>query len=540
MLPVSAFGRERWTELNLGPFYIDFVNDPAAARDVLTQFEQVRWVLGGSLEIQDLRSLWPIRVVYEPSAGAPGEFIQRNGQFLLVCRPGSRPSLEQVTAILLEANTPRLPEEAQSGLLQLFGTLEAQGSHVSWGGPIPKPNLAWARMQLFATRFEYRASLHVLVASLKSGSSLSVAERNAFGKDPAVLEKEVRANLAAGNWQAVAVSGRPLDPKRDFGEHALDPAIADCYHADSLLESNLKAAETLYKGAIEAGGPAKAMGFAGLAEVARRQKEDPKPFLQNALDAGIISAPVDVALAALEPPQRALELLKRAAALNPLWAVPIYEQARLATDPAVKETLLRKAVQIDPRATTYWLELAQLQTTNGHAIEAQGSWLRAEDSAGTAAEKERIHQMRMDIEQKRLDAADEERVRERDAAHADDQRAQDNEAAAIRAAEEKANRENDVAAGDDKPADVVPWDAMLPQRKLSGMLTQVDCLRGGKTRLIIQERSGKTTSVLGDSNLTTALSCGTQQPPKKVSISYAADPDQHFRTAGRLVNLQLQ
>jgi len=519
---------------------VDFVNDPAAARDVLTQFEQARWVLGNLLEIQELRSLWPIRVVFEPSAGAAGEFTERNGQFLLVCLPGSRPSLEQVTAILLEANTPRLPDDAQSGLLQLFGTLEAHGSHVTWGGPILKPNLAWARMQLFATRFEYRASLHVLVASLKSGSSLSVAERNAFGKDPAVLEKEVQANLAAGNWQAVSVSGRPLDPKRDFGEHSLDAAVADCYHADSLLETDLKAAEALYNGAIGAGGTAKALGFAGLAEVAKRRKEDPKPFLQNALDAGIISAPVDVALAALEPPQRALELLKRAAALNPLWAVPIYEQARLTTDPAAKEALLRKAAQIDPRATSYWLDLAQLQTTNGHAIEAQGSWLRAEDSAPTAGEKDHIHQMRMDTEQGRLDAADAERIREREAAHADDQRAQDNEADAIRAAEEKANRENDLAAGNEKPADVVPWDATLPQRKLTGLLTQVDCLHGGKTRLTIQERSGKTTSVLGDSNLTTAISCGIQQPPKKVSISYAADPDAHFRTAGRLVNLQLQ
>lgn len=539
MLPGSAWGRERWSELNLGPFYVDFVND-AGARDVLTQLEQVRWVLGGLLEIQDLRSLWPIRVVFEPSAGSSGEFIQRNGQFLLVCRPGSRPSLEQVTAILLQANTPRLPDEAQSGLLQLFGTLEAHGSHVTWGGPISKPNLAWARMQLFATRFEYRSSLHVLVASLKNGSSLSVAERNAFGKDPAALEKEVQANLAAGNWQAVSVSGRPLDPKRDLGEHSLDAAIADCYHADSLLETDLKAAEAFYQGAIETGGPAKALGFAGLAEVARRRKEDPKPYLKNALDAGIISAPVDVALAALEPPQRALELLKRAAALNPLWAVPIYEQALLTTDPAAKETLLRKVVQIDPRATSYWLDLAQLQTANGHAIEAQGSWLRAEDSAPTTAEKDRIRQMRTDTEQERLDAADAERVREREAAHADDQRAQDSEAAAIRAAEEKANRENDLAAGNDKPADVVPWDSTLPQRNLTGLLTQVDCLHGGKTRLTVRDRSGNTTAVLSDSNLVTTISCGIQQPPKKVSISYAADPDNHFRTAGRLVNLQIQ
>jgi hypothetical protein len=500
----------------------------------------VRWVLGGLLEIQDLRSLWPVRIVFDPAAGPGNRFVELNGQYLLVCRPDAHPSLEQLATIFLDANTPRLPDEAQSGLLQLFGTLEAHGSHVSWGGPIPKPNLAWARMQLFATRFEYRASLHILVTSLKNGRSLAVAERNAFGKDPAALEKEAQANLAAGDWQPVSISGRPLDPKRDFGEHSLDPDLADCYRADSLLDTDLKTAEGLYKNAVQSGGQAKAFGFAGLAEVARRRKEDPKPFLQNALDAGILSAPVFVALAALEPPQRAMELLKRAAALNPVWGVPVYEQSRLTEDPAAKEALLRKAVQIDRRATDYWVELAQVQISNGHPIEAQGSWLRAEDSATTQAEKDRIHKMRMDTEQERLDAADAERTRQRETAHADDQRAQDNESAAIRAAEEKANRENDLLSGSDKPVDAVPWDSTLPQKKLTGMLTQVDCLRGGKARLTIRDRSGKITAVLSDSNLNGGLSCGVQQPPKAIALSYAADPDDRLRTAGRVVSLQLQ
>ncbi len=85
--------------------------------------------------------------------------------------------------------------------------------------PCPHPDLAWARMQLFATKFEYSASFHVFVSSLRNGSSLRVAERNAFNRDPDHLEKEAAANLQSGHWKRSAVSGRPLDPKRDLGEH---------------------------------------------------------------------------------------------------------------------------------------------------------------------------------------------------------------------------------------------------------------------------------------------------------------------------------
>jgi hypothetical protein len=540
-LSTEAFAREHWTELNVGPFFIDTPGDTSAARDDLAQLEQLRWVLGGLLEVQDLRSLWPIRIVFDNNAKTnPNEFVSQNGQFLLICRPDFHLPLDKVAALFLEANTPRLPDDADSSLQQLFSTLEAHGSHVSWGGPVAHPDLAWARMQLFATRFEYRLSLHILVTSLKNGSSLPVAERNAFGKDPAVLDKEAQANLNAGKWEPVAVSGRPLDPKRDFGEHSVDNAVVDTYRASAELATNPKEAEALYKAAIEAGGTAKALGFAGLAEVARLQNEDPKPFLQDAIDAGSSSAPVYVAAAAEgAPPKKATELLKLAASLNPKWAVPVYQQARLATDPAAKEALLRKAAQIDLRGTEYWIELAQLQTEDGHPIEAQGSWLRAEDSAPTQAERDHIHQLRLDTEQKRLDAADEERARNRDAAHQDDQRAQDNEAAAIRAAEEKANHALDQTAGSDKPETVVPWDSVVPKRKLTGVLTLVECLHGGRTRLTVKDRAGKSTLLLSDKTSTPSLACGAQQPPKHVSLSYAAEPDDQFRTAGRVLSIQL-
>ena len=312
--PLAA--AQRWTELNIGPFYVYTTGDIGAARDALTQLEQTRWVLGGLLESKDLPSLWPIRIIYtnvEKTNPTP-QFVWQNATYLLILPPGTRPPLDQIAGILLDANTPRLPEDAESGLRQLFATLEAKGSRVTWGGAPPHPDLAWARMQLLATKFEYFSDFHIFLATLKSGSTLRSAEQNAFGKDYQTIEKEVAANLSAGTWQPVPVSGRPLDPKRDLGEHSIDEAVIQGYLANGSHASKPNAGEAA-----------------------------------SLIKAGVRNAPVYVAAAENLPPDQALPLLKKAAQLNPQWAEPIYRQAQLATDPAEKENLLKKALQLEPR-----------------------------------------------------------------------------------------------------------------------------------------------------------------------------------------------
>lgn len=493
-----ATAKGRWTELNIGPFFVLTDSDTGAARNAITQLEQVRWVLGGLLESQDLPSLWPIRVVLTNSSSTEPEasvsisyekksdskqFTLKNGQYLLIADPKAHVPVGEVAGILLDANMPHLPPEVESGLRALFSTLEAHGSRVTWGGAPAHLDLAWARMQLLATKFEYSSSFHVFLAALKSGSSLRVAEQNAFGKDYKTLEQEAAANLASGHWEAVSVSGRPLDPKRDLGEHSVDGD------------------------------------------------------LQSITQTGGNQAPVYVAQAKDLPPEQALPLLKKAAQLNPLWGEPVYLQAQLSTNPAEKEALLKKATQLEPRATNYWLELAHIQTANGHASAAQGSWLRAEVSAPTEAERERIHQARLDSEQERLDAAERERRREREAVHLADQKAQDSEAARIRAAEEKANQAVDSAAGGTKPSDIVSWDS-LASRKVRGVLTRVDCLSHG-ARLSITT-AGKVLDLFLPDATTLKLGCGAQSPPRRISVAYVADNDEVRHTAGNITSLELQ
>jgi hypothetical protein len=538
-LPVAA--TSHWTELNIGPFYVDTDADIGAARDRLTQLEQLRWVLGGLLESKDLPSLWPIRVLLTNSArtNPNSHFVWQNACYLLVARPQSKLPLDEAAGILLDANTPRLPPEVESGLRQLFSTLEAHGSRVTWGGAPPRPDLAWARMQLFATRFEYGSSFHIFLNALR-GSTVHAAEQNAFGKDSKLLEQQAETNLAAGNWQAVPVSGRPLDPKRDFGEHSLDPVLAEVYLTNANFAADPKAAEAAYKAAIEAKGTAAALGYEGMAQVAEREHDNPKPFLDDAIHAGSKSAPVYLAAADGLDAAAAEPLLKRAAQLNPLWGEPIYRQADLATDPAQKERLLKEAAKLDPRATEYWLELAKVQTEAGEATAAQGTWLRAEDSATNEAERNRIHQLRLDSEQERLDAADEARRRDREAVHLDDERAQQAELDRIRAAESKANQTADAQAGTEKPENAIPWDQVVAQKKLQGTLVEVDCLRTA-TRLVVKDKSGSSIQLLLKPAAPPAgLSCGMQRPPLRVTVAYSADPDERFHTAGTVVTMQVQ
>jgi hypothetical protein len=540
----EANAKDHWTELNIGPFYVDTDSDTGAARDALTQLEQLRWVLGGLLESKDLHSVWPLRVVLSNSAKtnpttSGTEFVLQNAQYVLLTAPGSHLPLGQVAAILLEANTPRMPADVESGLQQLFDTLEARGSRVSWGGAPAHADLAWARVQLLATKFEYGTSFHIFLNALKGGSTLRAAERNALGKDPDLLEKEASANLAKGAWEAVSVSGRPLDPKRDFGEHAVDGTIAGVYVADSQLSVDPKASEAPYKAAVEAGGAVAALGYEGLAQVAKLKKDDPKPFLENAIHAGSKSPPIYLAAAIDLDAAEALPLLKKAAQLNPLWAEPVFRQAQFASGLVEKEALIKRATELDPRISQYWIELAQVQTENGHATIAQGSWLRAEDSARNEAERERIHQLRMDSEQHRLDAADAERRREREAAHLADQHAQEAQADRIHTAEEKANQALDTAAGAPTPDQVVPWSSMVPKKKIQGVLVQVDCLRTG-ARLGVKGRAGQILELFLKDAAPLNLACGTQHSPRRVSISYLAQPDDARHTAGDITEIEWQ
>ncbi len=178
-----------------------------------------------------------------------------------------------------------------------------------------------------------------------------------------------------------------------------------------------------------------------------------------------------------------------------------------------------------------------MQTTNGHASAAQGSWLRAEASAPTQAERDGIHKQRMASEQERLDAAENERRREREAVHLADEKAQDTEAARIRAAEQEANQSVDSAAGGTQPSVIVPWDS-LASKKVRGVLLRVDCLSHG-ARLSVKSAGTVLDLFLADATKL-KLACGVQSPARRISLAYVAQMDEVRRTSGNITSLEIQ
>lgn len=492
------------------------------------------------LESKELPSLWPIRLILtRKSPSEAARVVAQNGQYLILAAPGEKLPLSDVARVLLDANTPRIPAEAETGLCELFSTLEAHGSHVTWGAPVPKPDLPFARVQLFATKFEYQLSFHVFVSALKNGSSIRVAEQNAFGKKPDLLEKEAADQLAAAHWEAAVVSGRPLDPKRDFGEHQVDGAYVAAYMAFGTLGSDPKGAEAVFKEAVESGGAAMALGYEGMAALAEHAGRDPQLHLEDAMRAGSTSAPVYVAAAKNRTTTEALSLLKKAVIFNPKWSEPIYQQSELQQDPAEKERLLKQAVALEPRRTELWIHLAQLQASNGHAAAAQGSWLRAAESAASPQEKQRIEGMHSSSEAERLNAAEAERVREREAAHQDDQKAENAELARIKAAEEKANKRLSASADEAPPEKVVPWEDMLPKKTVTGVLAKTECVHGG-ARLSVRDRGGRTLLLLLPDAQGAGFDCSAAAGSRRVTASYVVENDESAHTAGRILSIELR
>lgn len=433
-----------------------------------------------------------------------------------------------------------MPPAVESGLRQLFNTLEAKGSRVTWGGPPQHPDLAWARMQLFATKPEYSGRFHIFLTTVADGSGISIAETNAFGKSADLIEKEASSNLASHNWQAVPVSGRPLDPHRDFGEHSLDAIAAEVYLTGARLPADQKAAEDAAKAAVMAGKETSALGYEALAELAQLQNKDPQPYLQQAIEAGSHSANVYFMESQNVMPVDVLPMLRKAAIFNPRWAEPVLGEAQVAADTRDYEELLKQAVKLEPRSAENWQLLAQAQLVNGQVAQAQGTWLRAENAATSDAERAKIHHRRLDFEAKRLDAAEAERRHERDAAVADDQRARNAEEDRIRQAEEKANAALDAQAGGAEPTNVVPWWNDKSGMTIKGMLTKVDCL-SGHDRLWVTGADGKPIPLLlRNPSQFPPLACGPRHPPQNITLGYSPHRDSTSGTAGEIRHLTVQ
>lgn len=537
-----AYSKGRWTEFNIGPFRVDTDADFEQARQQLARAEQMRWVLGGMLEAKDLQAVWPFRILLTPAAKGSTGFVVAHGEYILALNSGSQLPLQDMVRLFLEANTSRLPAEVESGLPLLFAGMEAHGSRLTWAIPPTHPTLDWARMQLFATKPEYAGRFSIFLNNLRGGSLLTVAEANAFGKDSKTLEQEAKGNLALGTWQPVTISGRPLDPKRDLGEHTFDPVLAELYLADAALATDERGAERAYKAAGDAG--YQALAQEGIARVVMQEKGDPREYLDAAVAAGSKNAWVYEQASQSRPPAEAIGLLKTAASLNPRWWLPVEKQAQLTENSAEKQALLTAACKLNPRSASLWQQLAELQTKMGRGMAAQNSWIRAEDAAVNAQERERIHGLREGSEERRLDAEEQARRDSQAAARAEEDRLRSQQQDRIKAAEERAAEAN----GDVDPAalqNVSPW-WNAGERPAQAELIRVDCL-DNQARLWLKSSSGKALVLLVPDQKHARidgggaeLGCGIQNPPRKLTLTYKQRVDRQLKTMGDVTAIHFE
>lgn len=547
VLLLSAIGlqaKDEWSELNIGPFRVDFNRDESKARETLADLEQLRWILGGMLETKDLEATWPFRIlITSDTAGSAPGFTFGHGEYIAAIRPGDPAPMADIAKIFIEENTPRLPAAIDSNLPLLFERLSAKGSRVAWAAPPPRPTLDWARVRLLATKPAYADRFRVFLNNLRGGAPLPVAETNAFGVESKQLEAEISAYFAAANFQPVTVSGRPLDPRKDFGEHTLDDDLAALYLADTKLKTNRDTADRAYKAAAEAGN--RALAEEGFALLVAAQEDDPGEYLENAIKAGSNSAWIYEQAAERQPELEAKKSLTKATELNPKWWLPYAKLAALSKRPAEKESLLVEATKRNARSSDLWQSLAEVQSAEGKGMAAQNSWIRAEDAAATPEERALVERKRKSLENERLDAMDKAKRDAREAALADDQRAYDAQMARIREAEEKANRQNRAESDPEANDAVLPW-FNHGEHPLEAVLVRVDCLNGA-ARLFLRDTAGKTLNLLVEDpkhvpidGASTTLGCGIQQPTRRVTIVFKARRDKQLGTSGDVTAIHFE
>ena len=548
-----AHADEHWLQFRSGPFEVFTDAGARAGRETLVRFEEFRHGLGLIVGEADLQSPQPVRILLfrnsreqAPYNGLRGPLVQGRDRYdiLLTDRQPISPEVYRAaTRMFLAANVARLPAHFERGLVAFFSTIQVSGIRITVGAPPDgaERDLDWARVHLLVTNPEYYGRLRVLLFNLRKGVDELPAYRNAFGKTPAEIEAQTKQHLAAGNWATTELSARPLSVERDFPERALDKEDRQLAFADLLTgdESRRLYADLIQQHAHSA------EAHEGLAQLALRagQRDEARQQFAAAIAAGSQSANCYLTYAGLETDQaKALGALEQAAKLNPKLAEPHFLMAQRLANPGQKVAQLKLAATLEPRNVSYWSALAQAYLDQHVYSEAAKAFRQGEQAAVDPAERTRMRQGWMSIEQQRLDYEAAERRRQQDEQEREVAQLKAQALAHVHELEAQANAGAQATGG----AEVVPWSSLQPTGKVTGVLKQVDCL-GGQARLVIQDDSGKTIRLLVNKpdavtlpDGKKALGCGPREPAPRITARYNPKPNSPHGTAGEVATLEFQ
>jgi hypothetical protein len=546
LFPCLLAAEDHWVKFASGPFEVLTDAGARAGRETVVRFEEFRHALGGIVGEQDLRTPMPVRIlVFRNAKGwaAPTPLAEGRDCYAIVLseKGAVAPAVySELTRLFLKSNTAQMPPAFEHGLAEFFTTFEVSGIHIAVGAPPPRPDLDWARVHLLVADPEYSGKLRVLLYNLRKGVDQDPAYRNAFGKPAAEVEAEAKRHLAEGNFQTTSLSSRPMT-ERDFPEKPISDADARLARADLLAGSQSAAEyETLLRDHVKL---AEAEEGLGLLALAGHRNDEARRHFAASMEASSASARCYIEYAKLEPDDaKAMQALLRAAGINSKLDEPFALMARRDTDPQKRLAHWKAAAERNPRDPSYWQALAECYLADHNYAEAAKAWREGEQAAIDPAQRERLRQARMAIEQQRLDYEEAERKRraEEEARAIDKLKAQ--------AREELHAIENKYNDGTGKPGDkAVPWwDGPNPSGKVAGTLKQVDCL-GSQARLVVEGASHQTVkllvtdpgkvAIMGRGELT--LGCGVQKP-RRVAIEYFPKPNARLATAGEVATIEFQ
>jgi hypothetical protein len=546
LLPCLLAADDHWVKFASGPFEVLTDAGARAGRETLVRFEEFRHAVGQIVGEPDLQTPVPVRVlVFHNAKGwdSPAALAEGRDCYAIVLGEKSAvpPAVySELTRLFLKSNTAQMPPAFEQGLAEFFTTFEVSGIHITVGAPPPRPDLDWARVHLLVVDPEYFGKLRVLLYNLRKGVDQDAAYRNAFGRPAAEVEAQAKRHLAEGNFQTTSLSSRPMT-ERDFPEKPISDVDARLARAD-LLAGSQSAAEyqSLLRDGVKV---AEAEEGLGLLALGGHRNDEARRHFAASIEASSASARCYIEYAKLEPDDaKAMQALLRAAGINPKLDEPFALMARRDTDPQKRLAHWKAAAERNPRDPSYWQALAECYLADHNYAEAAKAWKEGEQAATDPAQRERMHQARMAIEQQRLDYEE-----------ADRKRRAEEEARAIDKLKTQARTElhaieNKYNDGTPKPSDkaVSWWDGPNPSGKLAGALKQVDCL-GSQARLVVEGDGRKTVkllvtdprkvAIMGRGELT--LGCGVQKP-RRVAIEYFPKPNARFGTAGEVATIEFQ
>jgi len=545
LLPCLLAAEEHWTKIASGPFEV-FASAGQRGRETLVRFEEFRHALGEVVGETDLQMPQPVRILLFKNAhgwstGAP--IVQGRDRYAIVLeeRDAVSPALwSELTRLFLAANTAQMPPAFEHGLVEFFSTFDVKGIQIAVGAPPPQPDLDWARIHLLVVVPEYFGRLKVLLYNLRKGVDEDPAYRNAYGKSATEIEALVRRHFEAGSFQPGTINSLPIGPK-DFEERPVSDSDARLARAD-LLAGDASAAEytALLHAHVRIAESEEGLGLLALRD---GRADEARRHFSAAMDAASSSARCYIEYAKLEPDSaKAKQALLRAAGINPKLDEPFALLAARDTDPDQRAAHWKAAAERNPRNPVYWKSLAECYLAAHNYAEAAKAWMAGEQAATDPAQRARMHQARVAIEQQRLDYEEAERERKAD---------EDARALALLKQKALANvheleaKYNDPAVkSTEKP---VPWwDGPSPTGKVHGMLQQVDCL-GAQARVVVASDDRKTVKLLvADSSKVAILGAGSEtlgcgrQTPRAVTIAYFPKPNARLGTAGDVATIEFQ